>query len=93
MDRSAAFALFVSCVEGAPVTRHGTRTFIGCERRALEPTIIDYHPEQIVAISHEEFRKYRREYLRALKDGSLVSHTADEWRALNRQAPDDNGPP
>lgn len=83
----AAFALFVSCVEGAVVTRFGTRTYIGCERRALEPTVVDYHPEQIVAIPHDEFRKYRREYLRALRDGSLVTRTEDEWRTANADAP------
>jgi|SRR6187551_177323 len=81
----ASFALFVSCVEGSLVTRYGTRTFIGAERRTLEPNVVDYHPEQIVAIPHDEFRKYRREYTRALRDGSLVQRTADEWQRQNRQ--------
>lgn len=80
-----SFALYVSCVEGAVVTRYGTRTFIGAERRALEPTVVDFHPDIVVAIPHDEFRKYRREYLRAMREGSLVERTADEWRAQNRQ--------
>jgi hypothetical protein len=80
-----SFALFVSCVEGAVVQRYGTGTFIGAERRALEPTVIDYHPAIIVAIPHDEFRKYRREYLRAVRDGSLVEHTEQAWREQTRQ--------
>jgi hypothetical protein len=82
-----SFALFVSCVEGSLVMRYGTRTFIGAERRALEPTVIDYHPDIIVAIPHDEFRKYRREYLRALRDGSLASRTEQAWREQSRQEP------
>lgn len=82
-----AFALFVSCVEGSLVTRYGTRTFIGAERRALEPKVVDYHPEQVVAIPHDEFRKYRREYLRVMREGSLVERTELEWREQNRQEP------
>lgn len=82
-----SFALFVSCVEGSLVTRYGTRTFIGAERRALEPQVVDFHPDIIVAIPHDEFRKYRREYLRALREGSLVERTAEAWQAQNRQDP------
>lgn len=80
------FALFVSCVEGSLVTRYGTRTFIGAERRADDPRVVDYHPEHVVAIPHDEFRKYRREYLRALREGSLVERTAAQWDAQNRQS-------
>lgn len=86
----AAFALFVSCVEGALVTRYGTGTFIGAERRANAPTVVDYHPDQIIAIPHDEFRKYRREYLRALRDGSLVERTAAEWQRQNEPTPTDD---
>lgn len=79
------FALFVSCVEGRLVTRYGTRTFIGAERRTDDPRVVDFHPEHIVAIPHDEHRKYRREYLRALREGSLVERTVDEWQQQNRQ--------
>ncbi len=85
MSQLSQFALFVSCVEGSLVTRYGTGTFIGAERRALEPTVVDYHPDIVVAIPHDEFRKYRREYLRAVREGSLVERTEQEWRAQNRQ--------
>lgn len=81
-----SFALYVSSVEGSLVTRYGTRTFIGAERRALEPTVIDWNPDQVVAIPHDEFRKYRREYLRALRDRSLVERTADEWQRQQQPA-------
>lgn len=85
-QRLQAFALFVSCVEGALVMRYGTGTFIGAERRAREPQVVDYHPDQVVAIPHDEFRKYRREYLRALREGSLVERTADEWQRQQQPA-------
>lgn len=74
------FAMFVSCVEGQPTTRFGTRTYIGAERRADDPTVIDYHPELVVAIPHDEWRKYRREYSRALRAGALVQRPLDAWR-------------
>jgi len=79
------FALFVSSVEGSLVTRHGTRTFIGATRRAKEPTVIDWQPDVIVAFPHDEYRRYRREYDRALRDKSLAKRTEAEWRAQNRQ--------
>jgi hypothetical protein len=85
MSQLSQFALFVSCVEGSLVTRYGTRTFIGAERRTDDPRQIDYHPEQVVAIPHDEHRRYRREYLRALREGSLVERTEDEWQQQNRQ--------
>lgn len=86
MSQLSQFALFVSCVEGHLVTRHGTRTFIGAERRADDPRRVDYHPEQIVAIPVDEHRKYRREYLRALREGSLVERTGDEWQRQQQPA-------
>lgn len=85
MSQLSRFALFVSCVEGSLVTRYGTRTFIGAERRTDDPRQVDFHPDQIVAIPHDEHRRYRREYLRALREGSLVERTADEWQQQNRQ--------
>lgn len=78
------FALFVSSVEGSLVARYGTGTFIGAERRADDPRVVDFHTDLIVAIPHDEFRRFRREYLRALREGSLVARNVDEW---NRQNP------
>lgn len=88
-DAAAQYALFVSCVAGQPVTRYGTRTFIGAERRAKEPQVIDYDPTVVVAISHDEFRRYRKEYLRALNSGSLVTRDAADWHRQNRQGSTD----
>jgi hypothetical protein len=77
-----AFALYVSCVPAqGPTTRYGTRTFIGAERNAAQPTVIQYDPELVVALTAEEWRKYRREYQRALASGALVTRTAAEYRA------------
>lgn len=78
-----SFALFVSCVEGSLVTRYGTGTFIGAERRADDPRQVDFHPDQVIAIPDDEFRKYRREYLRALREGSLRQRTEAEWQRQN----------
>ncbi len=86
-DPAAAFALFVSSVDGHPVARWGTRTLVGAARRLLEPTVIDYTPELVVALPHTELARYRREYTRALAAGSLRLRTADDWRAQNAAPP------
>lgn len=86
MSESAApFALFVSSVEGAPVTRFGTRTIIGATRSTLAPTVLVFDTEQIVAIPHDEYRRYRREYDRALDNGSLKRRAVADWEAQNRR--------
>jgi hypothetical protein len=77
---AGGFALFVSCVAGSLTVRHGTRTYIGAERRATEPSVVDYHPAEVVAIPDDEWRKYRREYTRALRSGALVERKADAWQ-------------
>jgi hypothetical protein len=82
-DPAPAFALFVSSVAGMPVTRFGTRTLIGAARRHLEPTIVDYTPELIVPLPADEYARYRREYNRALANGSLRRRSAEDWRAQN----------
>ena len=81
MAEADRFGLFVSCVDGQPVTRYGTRTLIGAQRNAREPTRIDYRPDQVVALTHAECAKYRHEYDRALSNGSLVRRTAADWLA------------
>lgn len=91
MDLAAHFALFVSAVAGAPVTRFGTHTLVGAERRLMQPTIIDYDPSRVVAISHPEYARYRREYERAIRDGSLIRRTVEDWQA--QQAPPPLPPP
>jgi hypothetical protein len=87
MDLAAHFALFVSAVTGQPVTRFGTRTLVGAERRLNEPTIIDYDPSRVVAISQPEYARYRREYERAIRDGSLTRRSVEDWQAQNAPAP------
>lgn len=90
MGSSVLFAVYVSSVEGCPVTRFGTRTLIGAARRVKEPTVIDYQPDVVVAITADEFNRYRREYQRALGNGSLKRRTIEEWQA--QQAPPEPAP-
>jgi hypothetical protein len=87
MDLAAHFALFVSAVDGQPVTRFGTRTLVGASRRQNEPTIIDYDPSRVIAISRGEYARYRREYERAIRDGSLTRRTVEDWQAQNAPPP------
>lgn len=75
-----AFGLFVSSVEGRPVTRFGTKVLIGAERDAATPRKISYRTKDIVAIPVDEAERYTREYARLIAEGDLVAHTADEWQ-------------
>lgn len=86
MTAAATFALFVSSIEGSVVTRYGTRTFIGAERSAGG---LSWQTDRVIAIPHDEYRKFRREYDRALRDKSLRVRTETEWREQNRR---DNDP-
>ena len=79
-----AFGLFVSCVPGNPVTRHGTKILIGADRDPNDRRKIRYREKQIVAIPHGEALKYAREYRRSIADGSLVEHTKEQWLAQQR---------
>lgn len=76
-----AYSLFVSCVEGSPCTRFGTRTLIGAERAS--DNVIHWFPERVVALTHAEHRRYLKEYTRLLRDGDLRPRTAAEWLAQN----------
>jgi len=75
----AAFALFVSSVEGRPVTRYGTKTLIGADRDPSNPRKINYRTKDIVPLPTDEAERYSREYARHIEDGDLVAHTAAEW--------------
>lgn len=83
MSNQAApgFSLFVSSVEGALVTRYGSRTLIGATRT---PTSIEWDTELITAIPTDEYERFRREYDRALRDGSLVERSAEDWLAQHQ---------
>lgn len=79
------FGLFLSSVEGQPVTRYGTKTLIGAERDRVNPTVVHYDTRTIVAIPHAELTRYRREYTDAIRDGSLRQRTAKQWVALQKR--------
>lgn len=84
-DRAEAFGLFVSCVEGQPVTRFGSKVLIGADRDPANRRKVRYNPKQIVAVPNEEAQRYAREYARAIADGSLTQHTAGEWLEQQRR--------
>lgn len=80
-----AFGLFVSCVEGRPVTRFGSKILIGADRDPSQPNKIVYRPKDIVGIPTLEVARYGREYRRLIDEGDLVSHDAKAWSAQNEQ--------
>lgn len=83
-DPASAFGLYVSSIEGQPVARFGSGgVMIGAERDLNDRRVVRYTPDVVVAISHEEARKYAREYRRAIDDGSLKLRTAAEWATQN----------
>lgn len=85
MVDASPYGLFVSSVEGQPVTRYGTRTLIGAARSHEDPRVIHYTPDLVVALTHQEWAMYRREYQRALKDGSLRRRSDTDWLAQQEQ--------
>lgn len=85
LTAAVAFALFVSCVEGKPVTRFGSKVLIGADRDPLVRKKIIYRPKEIVAIPVDEAERYGREYSRLIKDEELVEHTAEEWLDQQQQ--------
>ena len=85
MGAADAFGLFVSCVEGKPVTRFGTKVLIGADRDPTQPRKIRYRPKEIIAIPTDEAHRYGRDYGRLIADGELVEHTADEWLQQQNQ--------
>ncbi len=82
---AAAFALFVSCVEGKPVPRFGSKILVGADRDPAERRKIIYRPNEIVAIPVDEATRYGREYARLISDEELVEHTAEEWLEQQQQ--------
>lgn len=72
-------ALYVSSVEGCPVTRFGTRTLIGATRSAQSPSVVSFETEKVVAIPFAEYERFQREYDRALGNGSLKARKPAEW--------------
>ena len=76
-DPAAGFGLFVSSVDGCPVARFGTKVLIGAVRQGSSVT---YNTKTIVPIPLAEARRYRREYERAIGNGSLRKRSAKAWR-------------
>lgn len=62
----------VRSVDGRPVSRYGTRSFIGAERDSANPNKLIYATDAVVTIPRDEARLYRREYVRHLADGDLA---------------------
>lgn len=87
-----AFGLFVSSVEGHPVTRFGTKVLIGAYRDAENPRKIRYRTKDIIAIPRDEADRYAREYARLIEDQELVAHTADEWSQHQRHVREAGAP-
>lgn len=85
--------LYVSSVEGALVTRYGTRTQIGAEilpgPKGGKQTI-RWNTGVVVALSQDELVKYKREYRRAIDAGELVERTADDFRAYIARENEEN---
>lgn len=79
--------LYVSCVDGKPVTRFalggrgGARqgSVIGAVRG--EGRAYTYNPRAVVMISAGEVEKFGREYERAIADKHLVRRTEDDFEA------------
>jgi hypothetical protein len=84
-EASDAFGLFLSCIEGQPVARFGTKVLIGADRDLTNRRLVRYMPKMIVAIPRAEATKYAREYRRAIADGSVKEQTAAAWLAQQNQ--------
>lgn len=75
---------YVSSVEGHLVTRFpslraSTAQYIGASRKDKK---ITWDTSIIVAISDDEWKKFRREYRRAVDDGALKVRTEAEYKAF-----------
>jgi len=94
------FGLFVSPVPGAHVHRYGVPgVIIGYSREPLpdqgKGKVIDiYKPGAsmpviqegaVVALTHREVQRFRKEYLRVLKQGALIERTEEDWKAWQAQ--------
>ena len=74
------FALYVRPVPGHLVTRFGHRSYIGATVAVVDgETVVTWDESAVVPITHEEFRRYRREYRDALRDGDLKAATAADF--------------
>jgi hypothetical protein len=88
-DPADAFGLFVSSVEGHPVTRFGSSVLLGADRDPDNPKKILYRTDAVIAIPQHEAVRYAREYNRLISEGALVERTADDWRGQQTAAQTD----
>lgn len=72
--------LFVSSVEGKPVTRFGAGplALIGAH---FEGRTIVYQPRRVVGLSRDEIDRYGDHYARTLREGGLTARTREEYDA------------
>ena len=83
--------LFVRCVPGRLVTRFGSAQYIGArlvspppsaaEKDAGAATVV-WDESEVVLISGDEYRRFRREYDGAIRRGDLLRATEDKHRAF-----------
>jgi predicted nucleic acid-binding protein len=86
-DAAEAFGLFVSSVEGKPVSRFGAPgVFIGATRDPNNPRKLVYDTARVVPIPLDEARLYGREYARLIAEGELVVRDAKAWAAQTVKA-------
>lgn len=79
--------LYVSCVDGKPVTRYrlgerGGRPGDAIGTTRGEGRTIVYRPDDIIMIPPAEVAAFGRIYLRAIKDRHLVQRTREEYDAF-----------
>lgn len=74
----ADLVLFVSSVEGKPVTRLGKGVLIGCRR---EKGAYIFDTVAVIAITQAEVELYGRVYERTIKEGALVRRTRADFDA------------
>lgn len=84
-SKGVAFGLYLSCVDGKPVHRFGSKELIGATRDPKQSNKIVYSPKTIVGIPVDEARKYGREYARLVEEGDLKSHDAKAYAAQQAQ--------
>ena len=90
--------LYVSCVDGKPVTRfrlggRGGRTLgdpIGADRGEGRAWI--YDPARVVRIPPDEVAVFGRIYERAITDGDLVRRTVEDFEQQNNREAIDASP-
>ncbi len=80
------FALFVRSVDGRLVSRFGTTRYLGAQRtgvteedRRAGAPVVEWDIERVTPISEQEFRTYRKEFLKAIRNGDLKKATHADY--------------